>query len=65
MLERTIKETWTMEDVQELRIQLQKISSNAKPFYEQCELVSPISGPEIVVLIVPNNPVTLRIVDGY
>ncbi|KAL2066010.1 hypothetical protein VTL71DRAFT_2081 [Oculimacula yallundae] len=38
MLERTIKESWTMEDVQELKKLLGKFQTNGKPFYEQCKL---------------------------
>ncbi|KAH7409732.1 SNF2 family N-terminal domain-containing protein [Cadophora sp. MPI-SDFR-AT-0126] len=38
MLERTIKESWTMEDVQELKTRLAKLNTANKPFYEQCEL---------------------------
>ncbi|KAH7309256.1 SNF2 family N-terminal domain-containing protein [Rhexocercosporidium sp. MPI-PUGE-AT-0058] len=38
MLERTIKESWTMEDVQELRVRLAKLQQLDRPFYEQCKL---------------------------
>ncbi|KAH6718269.1 SNF2 family N-terminal domain-containing protein [Leptodontidium sp. MPI-SDFR-AT-0119] len=38
MLERTIKESWTMEDVQELRVRLAKLQQLSRPFYEQCKL---------------------------
>ncbi|KAG4442544.1 hypothetical protein IFR05_001956 [Cadophora sp. M221] len=38
MLERTIKECWTMEDVQELRLRLAKLQQLSRPFYEQCKL---------------------------
>ncbi|CZS91311.1 related to protein RIS1 [Rhynchosporium graminicola] len=38
MLERTIKESWTTEDVQELEKLLNKFQTNGKPFYEQCKL---------------------------
>lgn len=39
MLERTIKESWTLEDVSELRVRLDSISNaNSKPFYEQCKV---------------------------
>ncbi|KUJ16639.1 uncharacterized protein LY89DRAFT_647352 [Mollisia scopiformis] len=39
MLERTIKESWTLEDVTELQDKLAKLSNheNRKPFYEQCK----------------------------
>jgi len=39
MLERTIKESWTLEDVDELRTQLSRIKGGLKrPFYTQCSL---------------------------
>ncbi|KAK0112612.1 hypothetical protein ONS95_014355 [Cadophora gregata] len=38
MLERTIKESWTMEDVQELKTRMTKIKTANRPFYEQCQL---------------------------
>ncbi|KAE8441985.1 hypothetical protein EG329_004111 [Mollisiaceae sp. DMI_Dod_QoI] len=41
MLERTIKESWTLEDVTELQIKLDKLgklNGHKKPFYEQCKL---------------------------
>jgi hypothetical protein len=38
MLERTIKESWTAEDVAELKSKLHRLSANAKPFYEQCKV---------------------------
>ena len=38
MLERTIKESWTSEDVAQLKKILGRLSQSAKPFYEQCEL---------------------------
>lgn len=38
MLERTIKESWTSEDLEELKKQLHKFSMSAKPFYEQCKI---------------------------
>ena len=38
MLERTIKESWTAEDVAELNSKLTRLSANAKPFYEQCKV---------------------------
>jgi hypothetical protein len=38
MLERTIKESWTSEDVQELRNRLAGLQKNNTPFYEQCQL---------------------------
>ncbi|PVH71787.1 hypothetical protein DL98DRAFT_613085 [Cadophora sp. DSE1049] len=38
MLERTIKESWTMEDVQELKTRLAKLNTANRPFYEQCKL---------------------------
>ncbi|KAI6708159.1 hypothetical protein JHW43_009312 [Diplocarpon mali] len=40
MLERTIKESWTFEDLQVLTLQLRKLkhTPNARPFYEQCKL---------------------------
>lgn len=39
MLEKTIRESWTLEDVAELRATLAKFSRNTTPFYEQCQLV--------------------------
>jgi hypothetical protein len=38
MLERTIKESWTLEDVDQLSRQLSRFSSSAKPFYQQCKI---------------------------
>ena len=41
MLERTIKESWTLEDVNELKSRLARLKvqlTNTKPFYERCEL---------------------------
>jgi hypothetical protein len=40
MLERTIKESWTLEDVAELKSRLARLkaTSTSKPFYEQCQL---------------------------
>ena len=38
MLERTIKESWTSEDVAELKSKLHRLSTNVKPFYEQCKV---------------------------
>ncbi|PQE14945.1 dna repair rad5 protein [Rutstroemia sp. NJR-2017a WRK4] len=38
MLERTIKESWTSEDVDQLNRQLSRVSASAKPFYEQCKV---------------------------
>jgi hypothetical protein len=39
MLERTIKESWTLEDVAELKSRLARINAQPnKPFYEQCKL---------------------------
>jgi hypothetical protein len=45
MLERTIKESWTMEDVAELQEKLAKLNNvaNRKPFYEQCRVVSTLT----------------------
>jgi hypothetical protein len=41
MLERTIKEAWTSEDVSELKSRsdrLKKDGVNKRPFYEQCQI---------------------------
>jgi hypothetical protein len=39
MLERTIKEAWTLEDVSELRIKLERLGARgARPFYEQTKV---------------------------
>ncbi|PBP21187.1 hypothetical protein BUE80_DR007992 [Diplocarpon rosae] len=40
MLEHTIKESWTLEDLQELTLRLRKLKDapNSRPFYEQCKL---------------------------
>lgn len=38
MLERTMKESWTTEDVEALRKELAKYSNSNVPFYEQCKL---------------------------
>jgi hypothetical protein len=39
MLERTIKESWTLEDVAELRSRLKRLTNQTnKPFYEQCQV---------------------------
>ena len=38
MLERAIRESWTSEDVAELQRKLTSLSSNTKPFYEQCKV---------------------------
>jgi hypothetical protein len=38
MLERTIKESWTSEDVDQLNRQFSRFSISAKPFYEQCKI---------------------------
>ncbi|KAI9051714.1 hypothetical protein LZ554_004754 [Drepanopeziza brunnea f. sp. 'monogermtubi'] len=38
MLERTIKESWTTEDLHELQSGLGKLKNNARPFYEQCKV---------------------------
>jgi hypothetical protein len=40
MLERTIKESWTLEDINELKSRLTRLKSTTtpKPFYEQCKL---------------------------
>jgi hypothetical protein len=43
MLERTIKESWTLEDVCELKAKLSRLSGGGdtmsrKPFYEQCKV---------------------------
>ncbi|CZR69452.1 related to protein RIS1 [Phialocephala subalpina] len=37
MLERTIKESWTLEDVQELQHKLARLKADTRPFYEQCK----------------------------
>jgi hypothetical protein len=41
MLERTIKETWTLEDVAELKAKLSRLRrdpNSDRPFYEQCQV---------------------------
>ena len=39
MLERTIKECWTLEDVAELRSRLKRLTHETnRPFYEQCQI---------------------------
>jgi hypothetical protein len=43
MLERTIKESWTLEDVSELKARLSRSGGGGdgmsrKPFYEQCKV---------------------------
>jgi hypothetical protein len=43
MLERTIKESWTLEDVSELKAKLSRLNGGGdamsrKPFYEQCKV---------------------------
>lgn len=41
MLERTIKESWTLEDVAELKSRLARLRRGEglkKPFYEQCQI---------------------------
>lgn len=38
MLERTIKESWTSEDVDHFHRQLSHLAASAKPFYEQCKI---------------------------
>lgn len=40
MLERTIKESWTLEDVNELQQKLARLKGDTRPFYEQCKAVS-------------------------
>lgn len=40
MLERTIKESWTLEDIQELQMKLARLKGDTRPFYEQCKAVS-------------------------
>ncbi|TAQ90570.1 hypothetical protein B7494_g1097 [Chlorociboria aeruginascens] len=37
MLERTIRDSWTSEDVAELKRKLKKLSKTTVPFYEQCK----------------------------
>jgi len=39
MLERTIKEAWTLEDVSELKLKLEKLGTRgSRPFYEQTKV---------------------------
>jgi hypothetical protein len=42
MLERTIKESWTLEDISELKAKLARLGGgdlmSRKPFYEQCKV---------------------------
>jgi hypothetical protein len=38
MLERTIRESWTIEDVKELRRRLKALGKSNQPFYEQCQV---------------------------
>lgn len=40
MLEKTIRESWTLEDVEELKTKLAKLGRNPKPFYAQCKIWS-------------------------
>lgn len=37
MLERVVKESWTLEDVEELRRGLSPLKHNTTPFYELCK----------------------------
>lgn len=46
MLERTIKESWTLEDVSELKSKLTKLNNRSKglqKFHDQCQIVSYLS----------------------
>jgi hypothetical protein len=38
MLERTIKESWTFSDVNELLVRLKALGKSNQPFYEQCQV---------------------------
>jgi hypothetical protein len=38
MLERTIRESWTSEDLNDLRRKLSRLATDHTPFYEQCKL---------------------------
>jgi hypothetical protein len=38
MLERTIKESWTSSDVNELLVRLKALGKSNQPFYEQCQV---------------------------
>ena len=38
MLERTIRESWTSEDVHELQTRFKQLKKNDTPFYEQCKI---------------------------
>jgi hypothetical protein len=39
MLERTIKDCWTLEDVDEMKSKMKKLRTTSRPFYEQCRIV--------------------------
>jgi hypothetical protein len=39
MLERTIKDCWTLEDVDEMKSKMKRLRTISKPFYEQCRIV--------------------------
>lgn len=40
MLEKTIRESWTLEDIEELKSKITRLGRNAAPFYKQCKVVS-------------------------